>query len=114
LFHPGKVLRVFRATDKEIISSDSSTQALVQMWDENIVTVAIKNEIGDKVKESDIVLIDYAPSSPNIPVPKQVAVKILRGEIAKKTWKEYEEFNASRKRERESQEFSGPQFTNVR
>lgn len=114
MFHVGKVLRVFRANDKEVISNDSSVQAMLMMWDENILTVSVRQGIGDKIKENDIVLVDYSPSSPNIPVPKQIIVKILRGETAKKTWKEYESFNDSKRKEKEIQEYGGQQFTSVR
>ncbi|HLD59178.1 MAG TPA: hypothetical protein VI977_06130 [archaeon] len=110
MFHVGKVLKVFKGADKEIIGSDSSVQAMVMMWDENLLTIAVKPGIAPFLKENDIVVIDYSPSSPNIPVPRQVAMKILRGETAKKTWKEYEEFFARKKRE---QEYNQP-MTNVR
>ena len=78
MFHVGKVLKVFRATDKDIVSSDASTQALLLMWDENLVTVTAKATIGSQIKENDIVLVDYSPSSPNIPVPKQIATNCLQ------------------------------------
>lgn len=114
MFHIGKVLRVFKNNEKEVIGADSSVLALVSMWDENIITVAVEPAIGEKIKESDITLIDYSPSSPNIPVPRQVAVKILRGETAKKAWKEYEDFNTAKKKEKEAaQQFADHQFTNV-
>jgi hypothetical protein len=110
MFHVGKVLRVFKASEKEVIGDDSTVQAMLVMWDENLLTVSVKAGIGSLIKENDIVLVDYSPSSANIPVPKQVATKILRGETAKKTWKEYADFFERKKRE---QEFSQP-LTNVR
>ncbi|MDD5162697.1 MAG: hypothetical protein PHD95_00650 [Candidatus ainarchaeum sp.] len=113
MFHIGKVVKVFKSADKDVIGVDSSIQALTLMWDENLVTVSVKEGLGEKIKDGDIVLIDYSPTSPNIPVPKQIAIKILRGETGKKAWKEYEEFNAAKKREREAQQYGEHQLTNV-
>ncbi|MDD5148370.1 MAG: hypothetical protein PHH08_02800 [Candidatus ainarchaeum sp.] len=113
MFHVGKVIKVFRNGEKEIIGTDSSVQAMVMMWDENLITVAVKESLGDKIKENDIALIDYSPTSPNIPVPRQLIIKILRGETGKKAWKEYEDFKNSKKRTREAQQYAEHQFTNV-
>ena len=115
MFHVGKVLRVFKANEKEVLAEDSSIQAMVLMWDENLLTVSAKPGIGSQLKENDIVLVDYSPVSQNSPVPKQVITKILRGETARKTWKAYEDFKLSKKKEKENAaEYMAPQFTNVR
>jgi hypothetical protein len=113
MFHVGKVIKVFKSNENDVIGVDSSIQAMTLMWDENLVTVSVKESLGEKIKENDIVLIDYSPSGQNLPVPKQIIIKILRGETGKKTWKEYEEFNASKKREKEAQQYGEHQFTNV-
>ncbi|MBN1940745.1 MAG: hypothetical protein JW772_01025 [Candidatus Diapherotrites archaeon] len=111
MFHIGKILHVYRASDKDVIASDSSVQATVEMWDNHLLTIGVKSGIGAELKQDDVVLIDYAPSSQNIPVPKQVAVKILRGETAKKTWGAYKEFWEKKKRDAET----APQpYNNVR
>jgi hypothetical protein len=91
MFHPGKVLRVYSQKDKDIEAADNSTQALVRMWDENLFTVNADPSIAAKLREEDIVLIDYNPAALNFPSPKMLISKILRGETAKKTWKIYEE-----------------------
>jgi hypothetical protein len=112
MFHPGKVLKIFKGDGKEVISSDSSVQALVVMWDDNLMTLGCEAGISERLKEGDIVLIDYAPIlnySP--PVPRQTICKILRGEAAKKTWKEYEERHKKKKEETEPPEI---QSHNVR
>lgn len=102
MFHPGKVLAVLKSDEKSVIGVDQSVQVLVSMWDENLLTVEIEPSIASKVRENDIVLIDYSPKYTTIPVPRQVAVKILRGEIAKKIWSEYTQKNQKRKSETES------------
>lgn len=112
MFHIAKVLQAYRSNEKDVIGADTSVQATVEMWDENILTIAVNSGIGEKIKENDIVLVDYSPCSANIPVPKQIAVKILRGETAKKTWKRYEEFRETKKKE--SSEYGAPSLPNVR
>ncbi len=101
MFHLGKVLHLFKPGQKEIISSDSSVQATVLMWDENMLTIGVESSISEKIKENDIVLVDYNPLYSTIPVPKQVIVKIVRGELAKKIWKEYEDYHKQKKAEAE-------------
>ena len=88
MYHPGKILKVFSPNDENIISMDNSTQAMVDMWDENLVTVSVEPTLANEVREGDIVLVDYHPV-PQTPSPKMVIIKILRGEIAKVTWENY-------------------------
>ena len=59
------------------------------MWDENLITVEVESILGDKIKEGDVVLVDYSPRYQTIPVPKQTIVKILRGDAGKKIFSEY-------------------------
>lgn len=99
MFHPGKVLKVLKNNEKTVLGFDSSILAMVQMWDENLLTVVCEMGLGEKLKESDIVLIDYDPKYSSLPVPRQVIVKIVRGDLAKFVWKEYELRNEKRKSE---------------
>ncbi len=92
---------MFKPGIKEIISSDSSVQATLLMWDENMLTVHVDSLIAEKIKENDVVLVDYSPMYSTIPVPKQLIVKIIRGELAKKTWKQYEDYHCLKKAEAE-------------
>ena len=107
MFHIGKVLRVFRPSEKEIVASDSSVQATVMMWDENLLTVGVESNIAEKLKENDIVIVDYNPMYSTIPVPKQIIVKIVRGELAKKVWKDFEDYHKQKKAEAEPPAMSG-------
>lgn len=97
LYHPGKVLKVLKNNEKTVLGSDHAIFATVLMWDENLLTVTAEAGLGEKLKEGDVVFIDYDPKYPTLPVPRQVIVKILRGETAKKIWKEYETKNNKRK-----------------
>jgi hypothetical protein len=91
-FHPGKVLEIFSPKDKYIETADSSIQAVVETWDENIITYLVDSKLADKIKVGDIVLIDYNPTKDKPTRPKMVICKILYGEKAKKTWKAYKEY----------------------
>ncbi len=104
MFHPGKVLVVYSARDKDVVSADSSVQATVKMWDDNLVTFSVDANIADKLKVNDAVLVDYTPMNiPGSPVPRMVIVKILKGAIGKKIFEEYESHSRKR-RDRETQQ----------
>ena len=111
MYHFGKVLRVFRPADKDIAAADSSVQASVLMWDENLLTVSVEPILGEKIKDNDIVIVDYSPLYSTIPVLKQTIIKIVRGELAKKVWKDFEEY---RKKKRDESEPPLVQGHNVR
>jgi hypothetical protein len=83
MYHVGKVLKVFRPGEKGLESSDVSTQALLEMWDENMFTCSVADKISSKIKEGDMVIVDYGPISAKLLIPKQIITKILRGENAK-------------------------------
>jgi hypothetical protein len=97
IYHPGKVIVVYSPTSKDVMGSDSSTQALVEMWDENIFTCDVEKSIASKLKEGDVVLIDYNPVSLKLMIPRQSVTKILRGATAKKTMERYAELHKKKK-----------------
>jgi len=109
IYHPGKILAVYSPTSKDVAGADSSTQALVEMWDENIFTCDVEKAIAPKLKEGDIVLIDYNPVSPKLMIPKQSVTKILRGAIAKKTMERYAEIHRKKKAQETSTQRMPPQ-----
>lgn len=96
-FHLGKILKVIKS-DKEVISSDSSVQAIVEMWDENQMVLGVEAGIAPQLKVNDIVLVDYNPM-PGIPqpIPKQQIVKIVRGKQAKDCWDIFKKYHAEKK-----------------
>ncbi len=93
MYHPGKVMQLLSPTDKDVISADDSTHALVEMWDENIFTVIVDPKIASKIKEGDVVIVDYYPISPQSQVPKRVIAKILRGKSSDILWKSYKAYH---------------------
>ena len=99
MYHPGKVIEILRKSDKEIISADETTQAILEMWDENILTLLVCQKIEPKIKIGQIVLVDYRPDEKhNPPVPKHEIVKIICGKKADATWNTYKEMHEKRKR----------------
>lgn len=109
MYHPGKILAVISTKDKNVLSSDTSVQATLRMWDENVLTMMVAPKIALKVKENDFVLVDYRPEPGiSVPVPRNVIVKIIRGKLAEKIWQEYREVYDKRKKH-ENKEVQGQQ-----
>jgi hypothetical protein len=99
MYHPGKAIAIFRPTDRNIVSSDASTQATLMMWDDNILTFLVEPKIAGKIKEKDIVLVDYRPQKDAAaPVPAHTVVKILYGDKGASIWKEYSEMRSQQKK----------------
>jgi len=88
MYHVGRVMEIFSGDDKSVIAFDNSAQALLDMWDENMITVAIDSHLSKSIKKDDIVLVDYTATQTG---PRMVVIKILRGEVAKRTWKNYKD-----------------------
>lgn len=99
MYHPGKVIEVLRKNDKDVVSSDETTQAVLEMWDENILTLIVNPKIDSKIKEGQIVLVDYRPDEKReAPVPKHEVVKILSGKKATNVWNSYRDMLEKRNR----------------
>ena len=96
MYHPGRVLEVFSTKDKNIDATDGTTQAMLEMWDDNLITVLVETQLSAKVKKDDIVLVDYRPMQSQ-PVPKMTVIKILKGPVAKRTWSTYKDHHSKRK-----------------
>jgi hypothetical protein len=90
MYHPGKVIEIFNSKDKNVKSADATTQALLEMWDENMITVLVEAQLSKDIKKGDIVLVDYRPLN-NTPTPRLTVTKILRGNSGKDTWNAYKD-----------------------
>ncbi len=95
MFQFGKVLKVFKPEDKEIESGDKSVQALIEMWDEVILTTAVMQNIEEKLKAGDFVITEISPLSPNL--YRHTVVKALRGKTGLDAWNEYKKVFNKRK-----------------
>ena len=91
--HPGKVMDIYAGTDRSIVASDASTQAMVRMWDGHTLVINVDPRLKTRLKIGDIILVDYYPSEKfKRPVPKILVTKILRGEKARKIAAEYKNY----------------------
>ena len=88
MYHIGKVLEVYSSDDKSIVSFDNTVQTMLDMWDENLITVGVDPHLSKSLKKDDIVLVDYTNTQTG---PRMLVVKVLKGEIAKRSWKQYKE-----------------------
>ena len=88
MYHLGRVIELFSGDDKSIVAFDGSAQAMLDMWDENLITVGIDTHLAKSIKKEDIVLVDYSATQTG---PRMVVIKVLRGELAKRSWKQYKE-----------------------
>ncbi|MBS3062398.1 MAG: hypothetical protein J4203_00870 [Candidatus Diapherotrites archaeon] len=86
MYHLARVLRVFKADEKEVLGADNTVQAMVETWDENVFTFMVHPMLNDKVRSHDIVLVEYDFMGGNRQ-PRQTIVKVLRGKAAEEGWK---------------------------
>ena len=96
MYHPGRVIEVFSTKDKNIDAVDETTQAMLEMWDDNLMTVLVEKQLSRKIKKDDVVLVDYRPMQSQ-PVPRMTVMKLLKGTVAKRTWSKYKEHHSKRK-----------------
>jgi len=84
MYHPGKVVKIYSKRNKDI-KGDTTVQATVEMWDENLFTFLVDKGIVNELKEGDIVLVDYRNAMANL----HSIIKILRGNTANDIWARY-------------------------
>ena len=97
MYHPAKVIEILSNKDKNIRASDDTTQAVLEMWDENQFTFLVDPIISKKIKKNDIVLVDYRPISEKTPVPNHKVVKIISGKLGQEVWKSYQRYHDKNK-----------------
>lgn len=91
--HPGKIMDIYTDTDKSVVSSDTSIQAMVKMWDGHTLVINVDPKLKGKIKLGDIILVDYYPSTSfRNPIPKIMATKILRGDKAERIVEQYKSY----------------------
>jgi len=101
MYHLGKVVMVFDETDKGA-SADNSVQVMLEMWDENYVTVAAHPSLQSQVKENSFVLVRYAQ-------PEELIVRVLSAKTGKAMWDKMKGYLSGR---RKNTEQSKPQQFN--
>ncbi|MEM4257230.1 MAG: hypothetical protein QXU92_01245 [Candidatus Diapherotrites archaeon] len=109
MFHIGKVLQVMSSEEKGSKFSDQTTQALVEMWDENLIIFKVNQNISRELKENDYVLVDYSPVAVGgAPVPKHEITAIVSEQKAKKVWSKLKEKFEQKKNEKKKPDFDFP------
>ena len=96
MYHLAKVLDVFSKSGKTI-ASDSSVQAHLEMWDENILTFDAHPVIADKIAKDQVVLVEYGFHSPQ--VPENQIIKILDAKQGEDAWKRQKNYLSTRKKQ---------------
>ena len=109
MYHPGKIVKILSTQDANIKSHDNTTQALIEMWDENVFTFLIDPQIAKDVKDGDIVLVDYTPLPHASHAPRHVVTKILRGKSASAVWDKYKKYYETRKKTQKQPSVQPPQ-----
>jgi len=102
MFHIGKVEKIILSKSKGVISSDNTVQAMTRMWDDNLLLLEVDGKIGKEIKDGDYAIADYRPISDNSPNRKMRITKILRGDLGRTIWKEFEKEHDKRKMKTES------------
>jgi hypothetical protein len=90
LYHIGMVQHVI-SPGRGIVGSDASVQAVVKMWDENLLILGVNRKIAKIVKKGDYVLADYTPLSDESPHRKLMLIKILPLEAGSRIWAEFQD-----------------------
>jgi hypothetical protein len=112
LHHPGKVVAVLGPNGKDIKAADDSTQATVEMWDDNLLTLKVEPQISKDLKAGDIVLVDYTPTAvnQNTVAYRQVIVKILGRDTGFNLWEKYKQFQEKQKKTGQKMKGVSPQM----
>lgn len=96
MYHIGTVQHVI-SPGRGVASSDASVQAVVRMWDDNLLILGVDRRIAKTVKKGDYVIADYTPLAPASANRKLSLVKILPVETGSKIWAEFrDEFDRRR------------------
>lgn len=74
-----------------------STEAVIRMWDENLMILTVDKKISKNIKKGDYVIADYSPLSSQSPHRKMLITKILSSEEGGKIWLEFRNESDRRK-----------------
>ncbi|MCM8830604.1 MAG: hypothetical protein NC918_00185 [Candidatus Omnitrophica bacterium] len=105
MYHPGKILEIFKPNDKDGVSADKTTQVTCEMWDENILTFLVAKKLENKLKIGQYVLVSYRPMPGlNPPVPEHLVVKIISKTKGEKIWQNYKDNYLAKKRRAQNEQ----------
>lgn len=92
MYHLGKVIHIMYPDEKGSKFTEQTSQALVEMWDDNMIIFKVNPSISKDIKENDYVSVDYSPVAVGgAPVPKHEIIAIVNEAKAKKIWAKMKE-----------------------
>ena len=86
MYHIGIVEHIISPSKKGVVSSDESVQAVVKMWDENLLILPVHKKLHKSIREGQFVLNDYRPMSAMSRHRNLVVIKILPDKDGKGIW----------------------------
>ena len=78
-------------TKNGVVSSDSSVQAVVRMWDSNLLILGVDKKISKSAKKGDYVLADYTPLAAESRHKKLTVIKLLPESVGSRIWGEFQD-----------------------
>jgi hypothetical protein len=91
MYHLGIVRHVIAPGVGGVVGSDTTVQAVVRMWDDNLLILGVEASIAKKLKKGNYVLADYTPLSPEARNRKLSLTKILPEADGSKLWAEFQD-----------------------
>jgi hypothetical protein len=96
VYHIGMAQHII-ARGRGVIGSDASVQAVVKMWDDNLLILGVDRKIARAVKKGDYVIVDYTPLSDVSANRKLRLIKVLPVETGSSIWAEFRDEFEKRK-----------------
>lgn len=97
MYHLAKVIDVF-ARGEKTQAADTSVQAHLEMWDENLIIFGVHPELAAHIQKGNYVLVEYGFHAPNVPV--NTVVKLLDTKQGEAAWKRQRSYLDTRRKAR--------------
>ena len=110
MYHIGMVQHIIWPDKNGVQSSDDSVQAVVRMWDDNLLILGVDKKISKKARKGDYVLADYTPLAAASRHKKLMIIKVLSENEGSKIWASFQDEMARRKTTYQQQSQSGQKY----
>ncbi len=114
MYHVGIVENIISPTHKGVISADDSVQAVVRMWDNNLLILPVHKKLRTKIKKGQYVLNDYTPMSPVSRYRNLFVIKIIPENVGKKIWDNFKDELQRRKNAMQKTQTTSPPVRYIR
>ncbi len=91
MYHIGIIQHLIAPGKEGAVGSDASVQAVIRMWDANLLILGVDAKIARKVRKNDYVLADYTPLTSESPNRKLVIIKILSHDQGSRIWADFQD-----------------------